>query len=205
MEHKDLVEVKQKILKYKEIYGEKNFLENFEKDILALNNYFLSYVLGVYFYTSDKIKHQEVIVKSKNIEFNYLFAKNALDIDVVKNGNVILESCDVQYNYLFARDVKIKDKEPYAKVVLESCNIDYIYLFALSVNDVDKVPFINYLSNQGRYDLISNLQNYIKEDDSFKKYIARLNIKTNFSIEKKKKYEKDTEEIHQKLSRLKVK
>ena len=29
MDHKDLVEVKQKILKYKEIYGEKNFLENY--------------------------------------------------------------------------------------------------------------------------------------------------------------------------------
>ena len=205
MEHNELVEIKEKILKYKEEYGERSFLDNFEEDILELDNCFLSYVLSVYFYTSKKSKHQEVIVKSKNIDINYLFAKNVSDIDVSKNGKVILESLDVKYNYLFARDVKVKDKEPFAKVVLESFNTDYIYLFALSVPEVDKVPFINNLLKQGRYDLISNLQNYIKKDDRFLKYIASLNVITIFNEEKKQKYDEDTEKIREELSRLKTK
>jgi len=204
MEHNELVELKEKILKYKEKYGEKSFLDNFEEEILELNNYFLSYVLGVYFYTSKKSKHQDVIVKSKNIDINYLFAKNVSDIDASKNGKVILESRDVKYNYLFARDINIKDKEPFAKIVLESSNTDYIYLFALSVSKVDKVPFINYLLKHGRFDLISNLQNYINDDDNFKKYVASLNARASFNKEKKQKYVEDTKEIEKELNKINV-
>ncbi|MDD5979939.1 MAG: hypothetical protein PUC23_02365 [bacterium] len=201
--------LEEKLIKFKEKYGEDEVLKNFESEVIEANNYALSYFFAKEFYDSNKIKHQEIVIKSNNLEYNYLFAKNVSNIDPSKNGQVIIDSNNTKYSYLFARDININDKTMYAKIVLDSGNIDYIYLFALSVDGISKIPFVAYLYKEKRYDLINNLLRYCNEDESeiFRKYISKLNLDDKL-IELKKDEEhflSDISDILVKIKELKTK
>lgn len=108
---------------------------------------------------------EKVILKSKDPELCWAFAKNVTFADIkslenvvlnsndygcmikfaetIEEANVnclankILESKDPLYNYRFAHEVKEADIEKHAQVVIESKNPQYNYSFALLIKGAD--------------------------------------------------------------------
>lgn len=96
-----------------------------------LNVWFVTYVKGANFKA-----HEQVVIDSKNLEFNYDFAKEK-GADVKAHGRVVIESKDPQWNYNFAKYVEGADVRAHEKVVIDSKDPCYNCWFASDVKGAD--------------------------------------------------------------------
>ncbi len=110
----------------------------------AHNNYQCVHIMnGLPEWSFDSIHysdHSKVILDSRNLYDNYIFARdygNHDDVPVLEHGTVILEDGDVSHNYLFARDVQRADRKKHGEVVLMDGDPTFNYLFARDVEEAD--------------------------------------------------------------------
>jgi len=89
-------------------------------------------------------KNEEIILKSKNPQYCYSFARHIFGANIKAHEKVILESKNIACCCIFALDIKESNKEDLFKVVLESGDKDWINIFIKTI-DFDKEKYINYL------------------------------------------------------------
>ena len=65
----------------------------------------------------DIKKHGDVVIKSGNVWYNYLFAIDVLGADVRAHGDVIIEYGDIDDNLMFINNIKGADIEKHQEVI----------------------------------------------------------------------------------------
>ena len=59
------------------------------------------------------------VIESKDLAFNYSFARDIEGADILAHGKVIIESKDPEYNYKFAKDIEGADVQAHKEVLLK--------------------------------------------------------------------------------------
>ena len=85
----------------------------------------------------DVKKHGKAVIKSKNPEYNYLFAKDRRDADIKGHGKAVIRSKNLEYNYLFAQNIAGADVLAHGEVIIKSKDPEYNYWFAKDIAGAD--------------------------------------------------------------------
>jgi len=103
---------------------------------------------------------EDVVIKSKNAMFNYMFATDIKDANIDEHARVIIESGDPEYNYMFALYVKGANVREHGNVVINSGDVYYNYRFGTDIDgsDIEKhydvVVSDNSCDNLYKHDLV---------------------------------------------------
>lgn len=81
--------------------------------------------IGIDIDGADVKARGQVIIDSKDLDYNYKFARDVTGADVIAHGQVIMDSKDLDYNLVFARAVKGADIKAHGKIILASGDVDY--------------------------------------------------------------------------------
>ena len=85
-------QIEENLKKLKELgVAEGEIIKRYENNILSLKNNKLSYFLAK-IEGADVKAHGNVVIESKNLEWNYNFAKDVKGADVKAHGKVVIES-----------------------------------------------------------------------------------------------------------------
>ena len=128
--------------------------EYYKDKVLSFNDADLAYWFAMRMtdYDIDQKKYSKLIINSKNLKYNYDFAKFVKGSDVKGHEKVILKSKDLEYNYSFAATIPKADIKKHEKIILESKDLYYICNFAtLKGADIEKCEEIIFNSNDIYY------------------------------------------------------
>ena len=134
-------------------------IDYFEKSVLAAKNPELSCWFALNIKGADVLAHGQVVIKSKDPKYNYVFAKKLADGDVRYTNwrllidydslltelgteirahcQAVIESGDPEYNYLCAKDIKGADIPAHKKAIEEGPKPEYNYRCALNIEEAD--------------------------------------------------------------------
>ena len=102
-----------------------------EEDVINRNISELSYWYAYKVDGVDIDKHENIVIDSRDLIWNYLFVRDVRQASIKGHEDVIVNSGDAYYNYLFAKDIKGADVKKLGEVVFLSKDPEYNYLFAL--------------------------------------------------------------------------
>ncbi len=134
-------------------------IDYFEKSVLAAKNPELSCWFALNIKGADVLAHGQVVIKSKDPEYNYVLAEK-LTNDCMLSANcsildrygswwttvkaeirahcqAVIESGDPEYNYRCAMYIEEADKKAHCQAVIESRNPEYNYRCALNIEEAD--------------------------------------------------------------------
>lgn len=104
----------------------------------------------------------QVIIDSKDPEWNFYFARDIKGADVLAHGQVVIASKDPELNYLFARDVKGADILAHAQILYEENQ----YYFEQLIKELKKIGIsFEYDENGKPVKVLSRLDQIIENFD----------------------------------------
>ena len=126
-------QIEDTLIKLKELgVLETEIVKRYEDKILSLKNNELSYFFAKNIEGADVKAHGNVIIGSKDLEYNYYFAVLP-GADVKAHEQIIIDSKNLKFNLDFAKNVEGADVKAHGKVIIDSKNLEYNYIFARDV------------------------------------------------------------------------
>ena len=135
-------------------------MNEIEREILESDNPRLNYEYAKNF-KCDVTEHSKIVALSKDLELNYLFARDIEGADVSFNALIIMSSKDPYYNYIFARDVKGADIKEHAKIVIDSMDPKINFLFMRDIVGCKLKDHYNVIFSSGNEYYIREAQEFI--------------------------------------------
>jgi hypothetical protein len=155
---------------------EKGYHDIFPEGIFAFD-YISKY--GDFIPKEQIIKLQDQIIKSKDEEFIFYFAKNVKGADISKLQKAIIKTGKAEWIYMFAKDIKGADIPRLQDVVIKSGNTEWIYRFAQDVKGAGKKLLkkkYNELKNKKQASLIySNYEKKREGQEKVKQFATSKN------------------------------
>ena len=152
------------------------------------------YVLG--YDSSEEYfkKHDDAIIKSNNLEYNYLTAKEKPKSNVQGHLDVILKSNNPEFLYNCLKDIPSTDQSQFLKAIYESGDVEYNYLacmLGLENDSLNKFLVIESKNLEYIFNLAERFPDdpffdiYVKiiKDSGNEEYISKLHNLKVFMIE----------------------
>ena len=154
--------------------SKEDIIEYYQDKVLSFNDADLAYWFAMHMvdYDFNTKKFSKVIINSKNLRYNYEFARYIKGADLKGHEKVILNSKDVEYNYSFASTIKGADIKKHEKIILESKDLYYICNFASSIPDADIKKCEEIIFNKSNIDYLYYIYFYgtILDENKLDKY-----------------------------------
>lgn len=158
--------------------SKEDIIEYYQDKVLSFNDADLAYWFAMHMvdYDFNTKKFSKVIINSKNLRYNYEFARYIKGADLKGHEKVILNSKDVEYNYSFAATIPDADIKKCEEIIFNKSNIDYLYYIyfygtILDENKLDKYStekIVNIILESENEELIHNFYN--KRKDILERY-----------------------------------
>lgn len=120
------------IMEYRSLYGDYNTIKKFEEKVIKLGIPKLSFLFMKNIEGSNKKAHTKIILTSNDLKllYNTALIKGVNTVEISKK---IIDSKNVYYNYLFAKDIKEANVEAHENVIIENDKGLFKYYFAKDV------------------------------------------------------------------------
>ena len=135
-------------------------MNEIERKILESNDPRLNYEYAKSF-QGNIMEHSKVVTLSKDLELNYLFARDIAGADIYFNALIILSSNDPYYNYIFARDVKGAEIKDHAQIVIDSKDPKINFLFMRDIVGANLKDHYNVIYRTGNKFYLKEAQEFI--------------------------------------------
>ena len=130
-------------------WGDKQVIILFEEKILKVKNPELSWLFAKNIKGANVKAHGQIILDSKDPELNYYYARDVVGADIKAQEQIVLESNNPKVSYYFARDVKGADIKAHGQVVLNSKDPEMNYGFVHDVKGADIFAHRDIVINSG--------------------------------------------------------
>lgn len=109
------------------------------------------YIAKLGLISSDVSKLGQAIIQSKNLKYNYLFARYIKGADIQGHAEVIINSKNLRCNRLFAENIPGANIEAHEAIILEAKDPKESLLFAKYVKRADIISHANIIIEKTNY------------------------------------------------------
>ena len=107
----------------------------YEKLLLSLNDYRLSYLFAKEVLGADIYAHQDVIIRCGNLDYMCKFAQDVKGADIDKLQSIIIKSGSLKHIFEFAISVSGADVDKLRSIIINSNDVEYNYKFARAISN----------------------------------------------------------------------
>ncbi len=126
---------------------------------------------------------EKVVIKSKNPEFAYLYARDIPGANIEMLEKVVLDAKNPYYSCEFASDIPNANTQKHQEIVIKSKDVQMAYRFALYVDNADLGPLENMVIKSQDPKLIYKFRETVVNANTRKLNLALAKLKKNMNFD----------------------